>query len=115
MLSFYFTHMLSFQVPTPRKETITLPAKKPIVKKIDRKYYLDKKAGRKDWELRIEDDVQYKVNDLIEYHIVQDGKPTGATAYSIITAVYRDLPGLQPGYCVYSDHIVGERPLSHQN
>lgn len=72
-----------------------------IQKKIAPEYYVSILLGNKKFEIRKEDDCQFNRGDIVILTEWEDGEYTGRFLIRRVDRVFRDLPGLEPGYCIF--------------
>lgn len=80
-----------------------------VEKKLMKFHFQEKLEGRKNWELRKEDDYRFKTGEIVKYREVDYQTPpqyTGRFLVTEVTSVTRDIPGLMPGYCLMSDQVL---------
>ncbi|MCH4201899.1 MAG: DUF3850 domain-containing protein [Bacilli bacterium] len=84
-----------------------------IRKKLMEEFFIAKMRGKKNWELRKEDDCFFKVGDCIRYDEISPcGLLTGRYMTARVTYVlHGPFPGLDSSYCIYSDEFINEDEL----
>lgn len=85
-----------------------------VEKKLIPPYFDDKWGGHKNSEIRKEDDVEYKPGMIVKYrewfpYIKQYGY---RFIIARITAVYRNIDGLYPGFAFYTEEIITKGRLT---
>lgn len=73
--------------------------------KLDSRFFKDKLAGLKPFELR-ENDRGYKVGDILEELECKEGIITGRKVRERITYMLEDYPGLEKGYCILGTKLL---------
>lgn len=84
-----------------------------IRKKILQEFFLAKMNGKKNWELRKEDDCKFKEGDIVQYDEVNpQGVLTGRYMIArIIYVLHGPFPGLGASYCIYSDQVIEDEGI----
>ena len=74
---------------------------KVIEKKILPKYFIEVQSGKKNFELRKDED-NIQEGDMLVLNEFNDGSSTGRSVIRRVTYVLRNVPeyGLQEGYCI---------------
>ena len=74
---------------------------KVIEKKILPKYFIEVQSGKKNFELRKDED-NIQEGDMLVLNEFNDGSSTGKSVIRRVTYVLRNVPedGLQEGYCI---------------
>lgn len=83
---------------------------KLIEKKIESKYFDQINEWEKSFEIRKEDDTTYCKGDIVCLKEISNDLKIGYTGlmqFVRITNVWRDLPGLKDGYCIFSFERMG--------
>lgn len=88
---------------------------KAITKKIKNPYFKSVWYFEKLWELRIEDDVEYSKDDLLILREYSDLRNfSGNEIVARVTEIYRDLPGLEKGYCIMSIRVIDRKQVTDE-
>jgi hypothetical protein len=80
-----------------------------VEKKLLKFHFQEKLEGRKNWELRKEDDHYFRTGEKVKYREVDYQTPAEYTGRYLVTevlSVTRDIPGLVSGYCLMSDQVL---------
>lgn len=77
-------------------------------RKIEPRHFRARLDGRKEWEIRREDDARFEVGDFLVLRewIPPNSDYTGAEEVTRITHVVRDAPGLAPGFAILSTETI---------